>query len=147
MTDIQRVKKAVNWLIFQGVADNEKEVADLLGYTKSSFSQIMNGRVPLSEKFVKKLCKLDENINEVWVLKGEGNMFKNNPNSLDTVELSREAWRIIQLQAESLALRDKEIAARDRQIDELVGLLKEQVRESKKTAVPMGEAATSAVAG
>ena len=140
MTENQRIKKAINWLIFQGVAESEKELADLLGYTKSSFSQIVNGKVPLSEKFVKKLCGLDENINEVWILRGEGDLLKNNPNGLQTVEISREAWRIIQLQAESLAARDK-------QIDELVGLLKEQLREQKKTVAPTDGAATSAGAG
>ena len=140
MADIQRVKKAINWLIFQEVADSEKALADLLGYTKSSFSQIVNGRVPISEKFVKKLCGLDENINEVWILKGEGTMFKNSPNGLQTIEINRDAWKVIQLQAESLAARDK-------QIEELVGLLKEQIRESKKTGVPTDDTATSAVAG
>lgn len=140
MTDIQRIKKVINWLIFQEVADSEKALADLLGYTKSSFSQIINGRVPISEKFVKKLCGLDENINEVWVLKGDGAMFKNSPNGLQSVEIPREAWKVIQLQAESLAARDK-------QIEELVGLLREQIRESKKAGVPTDDIATSAVAG
>ena len=37
MTDTQRIKKVVNWLIFQEVAENEKALADLLGYKKSSF--------------------------------------------------------------------------------------------------------------
>lgn len=140
MSDIQRIKKVINWLIFQEVAESEKQLADLLGYTKSSFSQIVNGKVPLSEKFVKKLCGLDENINEVWVLKGEGSMFKNNPNGLQMVEIPREAWSVIQTQAESLS-------ARDRQIDELIGLLKDQLRESKKTDVLQGGSVTSAVAG
>lgn len=140
MSDIQRIKKVINWLIFQDVAESEKQLADLLGYTKSSFSQIVNGKVPLSEKFVKKLCGLDENINEVWVLKGEGSMFKNNPNGLQMVEIPREAWSVIQTQAESLS-------ARDRQIDELIGLLKDQLRESKKTDVRQGGSVTSAVAG
>lgn len=140
MSDIQRIKKVINWLIFQEVAESEKQLADLLGYTKSSFSQIVNGKVPLSEKFVKKLCGLDENINEVWVLKGDGSMFKNNPNGLQMVEIPREAWSVIQTQAESLS-------ARDRQIDELIGLLKDQLRESKKTDVRQGGSVTSAVAG
>lgn len=140
MTDIQRIKKVINWLIFQEVAESEKQLADLLGYTKSSFSQIVNGKVPLSEKFVKKLCGLDENINEVWVLKGEGSMFKNNPNGLQTVEIPREAWSVIQTQADSLS-------ARDRQIDELIRLLKDQLSESKKTDVLQGGSVTSAVAG
>ena len=140
MTEIQRIKKVVNWLIFMEYVENERELSEKLGYTKSSFSQIINGRVPLSDKFVKKLCSIDENINEVWILRGEGDLFKNSPNGLQTVEISREAWRIIQLQAESLAARDK-------QIEELVGLLKEQLREQKKTVAPTDGAVTSAVAG
>lgn len=72
-----RLKKAINWLIFQEIAENERALADLLGYTKSSFSQIVNGKVPLSDKFLKALCALDENINEVWIKTGEGGLFKN----------------------------------------------------------------------
>lgn len=140
MTDIQRIKKVINWLIFQEVAENDRALSELLGYTKSSFSQIVNGKVPLSEKFVKKLCALDKNINEVWVLSGEGEMFKNTPNGLETAVIPQEAWKIIQLQSESLA-------ARDRQIDELVGLLREQIRENKKIAAQTGDNATAAVVG
>jgi len=124
MTEYQRIKKVINWLIFQGVADSEKDIADRLNYTKSSFSQLVNGKVPLTEKFVKKLASLDKNINEVWILNGEGEMFKNNPNGLQKVEISGEAWKVIQLQAESLC-------ARDRQIDELIDMIKVQIQESK----------------
>lgn len=76
----RRIKKAINWLIFQEIAENERALADLLGYTKSSFSQIVNGKVPLSDKFVKALCSLDENINNVWVKTGEGKLFKSDMN-------------------------------------------------------------------
>lgn len=79
MTEIQRIRKAINWLLYKGVAENDRELSEIMGYTKSSFSQIVNGRVPLSDKFAKKLCRLDENINEVWILTGEGEMFKNEP--------------------------------------------------------------------
>lgn len=72
-----RLRKVINWLIFQEVAENEKALAELLGYTKSSFSQIVNGKVPLSDKFVKALCGLDENINGVWIKTGKGELFKN----------------------------------------------------------------------
>lgn len=76
----QRLKKVINWLIFKGIAVNERALSELLGYTKSSFSQIVNGKVPLSDKFVKALCSLDDNINEVWVKTGEGNLFKSDTN-------------------------------------------------------------------
>lgn len=140
MTYIQRIKKVINWLIFQEIAENERALSELLGYTKSSFSQIVNGRVPVSEKFVKKLCSLDENINEVWVLEGKDKMFKNTPNGLEKVEIPQEVWAIIKLQSEGLT-------ARDRQIDELVSLLREQISENKKTTAQTGGSVTAAVAG
>lgn len=137
----KRLKKVVNWLIYREVAENERALADLLGYTKSSFSQIMNLKVPLSEKFVKKLCRLDENINEVWIMTGEGDMFlSNNLNSEENVVIRADAWSVITAQAESLS-------ARDRQIDALVNMLQSELAEKKKADVPQVDDATSAVAG
>lgn len=77
LTDLQRLKKVVKWLIFSDFGDNEKEIAELLGYKKTSFSQLMNGKVPLSDKFIDKLVSLDNNINKVWIKTGEGLMLKN----------------------------------------------------------------------
>lgn len=142
MEDVtKRIKKVINWLIYQEVVENERELSEKLGYTKSSFSQIVNGRVPLSAKFVKKLCSLDENINEVWVLNGEEQMFKNNLNSENTdITIPNNVWNLLQQQAESLATRD-------RQIDELMGMLKEQIQDNKKIYARTDENAVSAVAG
>lgn len=75
MNPQRRIKKVINWLIFQGVAENERELSEMLGYAKSSFSQLVNGKVPLSDKFVGKLCDLDPNLNSAWVSTGEGDMF------------------------------------------------------------------------
>lgn len=114
-------------------------MSEKMGYTKSSFSQITNGKVPLSDKFVKNLCSLDENINEVWVKEGTGTMFKNNPNSENGVTIPESAWNVIQKQTESLA-------ARDRQIDELIGMLKDQIQEYKKAVARLDGNAASAAA-
>jgi transcriptional regulator with XRE-family HTH domain len=78
MTEHQRIRKVIDWLVYIGYARNEKEIAGKLGYTKSSFSQIINGKVPLSGRFVEKLSAVDENINKVWILTGEGRMLKKN---------------------------------------------------------------------
>lgn len=80
-TDLQRLKKVVKWLIFSGFGENEKELAEILGYTKSSFSQILNGKVPLSDKFLDKLCSLDSNINKVWIMENKGEMLKSSNNT------------------------------------------------------------------
>lgn len=140
MEELRRIKKVINWLIFKEVADSEKGIAEVLGYTKSSFSQIVNGKVALSEKFIRKLCSLDENINFVWVQYGTGEMFvENNLNSED-VSFPASAWNVIQKQAESLSARDK-------QIEDLICLLKEQIQESKKTVARQDDNAICADVG
>ena len=140
MTETQRVKKVINWLVFMEYAENERELAEKLGYTKSSFSQIVNGKVPLSERFVQKLASVDRNINEVWIMTGEGNMLNSVEAGTSVVTIPANVWEVIQTQAESLKSKDK-------QIDELVALLKQQITEGKKMPAQQGGNATSAVAG
>ena len=140
MTETQRVKKVINWLVFMEYAEIERELAEKLGYTKSSFSQIVNGKVPLSERFVQKLASVDRNINEVWIMTGEGNMLNSVEAGTSVVTIPANVWEVIQPQAESLKSKDK-------QIDELVALLKQQIAEGKKMPAQQGGNATSAVAG
>lgn len=121
-------------------AENERELAEKLGYTKSPFSQIVNGKVPLSERFVQKLASVDRNINEVWIMTGEGNMLNSVEAGTSVVTIPANVWEVIQTQAESLKSKDK-------QIDELVALLKQQIAEGKKMPAQQGGNATSAVAG
>ena len=129
MEHLRRLRKVINWLIFKEIAENERALAETLGYTKSSFSQIATGKVPLSEKFMKRICSL------------EGEMFlSNNLNSEDGgVAVPKDAWEIIKQQAESLSARDK-------QIDELMEMLKEQIQENKKINARREGNASSAVA-
>lgn len=141
MSNLKRIKKVINWLIYKEIGESEKEIAERLGYTKSSFSQIVNGKVPLSDKFISKLCSLDENINLVWVQSGEGEMFiEHNLNSEQDVTIPSSVWSVIQRQAQSLS-------SRDRQIEDLIALLKEQVQENKKISARQDALATSVVAG
>lgn len=82
MTELERIKVAVKTLISLGVAKNQEELGKLIGYkSKSSFSQVLNGLVPLPNGFVDKLLKLDDRIEKQWVLCGEGNILKANKNS------------------------------------------------------------------
>ena len=140
MTETQRVKKVINWLVFMEYAENERELAEKLGYTKSSFSQIVNGKVPLSERFVQKLASVDRNINEVWIMTGEGNMLNSVEAGTSVVTIPANVWEVIQTQAESLKSKDK-------QIDEMEALLKQQIAEGKEMPAQQGGNDTSAVAG
>jgi transcriptional regulator with XRE-family HTH domain len=71
---INRVKRVIKWLILTDFASSESDLAEKLGYKKSSLSQILNEKVPLSEKFIQTLCDADKNINKVWIETGEGAM-------------------------------------------------------------------------
>ena len=72
--DLHRVLRVVDWLIFAQVVTNRRDLASKLGYTESSLSQILNGRVALSDRFLKKLIGIDERINSEWIFNGTGEM-------------------------------------------------------------------------
>lgn len=74
MNELERLKKLVSWIIFSGYAKNESELASKLGYTKSSFSQIMNGRVPVADRFLNKISEIVSNLNIDWIRFGTGDM-------------------------------------------------------------------------
>lgn len=122
MTVSQRIKKIINWLIFIEYAENERDLADKMGYTKSSFSQIVNGRVPLSEKFVKKLCSADENINEVWITDEVGDMLKSSPMSLQTIEI--ETVPLLPVAAQGGSLNDFVVSVKSADCEKIVSPIK-----------------------
>lgn len=80
-TVYQRVAEVANFLIFSKVALDKQDLAAKLGYNASSFSQIINGRVPVSDKFMDKLLTFAPAINEKWLLTGDGNMLTDNNNT------------------------------------------------------------------
>lgn len=75
----ERIKMVIAWLISSGIAKNRNDIGHKMGYNNKSYlSQVINGRVNVSNEFINSLCGLDENINRDWVLKGEGEMLNKN---------------------------------------------------------------------
>jgi transcriptional regulator with XRE-family HTH domain len=133
-TDLQRIIKVVEWLIFKQIADSRRDLADKMGYSESSMSQILNGKVALSAKFIKNLAKMSTEINEDWMLAGKGEMLKKSgptaADQADTITMPREVWAVIQDQAASLRTRDDQISdviasikVKDEQIGKLISLV------------------------
>jgi hypothetical protein len=120
MTELKRLKKTINWLIFSEFAENEALLSKKLGYKKSSFSQIMNGKVPLSDKFLNKIEKLDPNINKIWIKTGDGEMFKSEikENSVSNNKEMDLLNKIITLQDENKELmkENKELALENQKL-------------------------------
>ncbi len=67
----EKLRRVIAWLIAQDRASSQRDLALMLGYNPSAFSQIVNGRVPLSEKFLNRLATFEPRLNTAWI-KGKG---------------------------------------------------------------------------
>lgn len=74
--ELQRVIRVVDWLIFERIAESRRDLAEKMGYSESSLSQILNSKVSLSGRFIKKLANMNDQISIDWIEKGEGEMLK-----------------------------------------------------------------------
>ena len=78
MTETERIKKAIKWLIGSGIAKTQEGIGLLMGYSnKSAFSQVVNNPDKRPEDFVVRLCNLNNALNKNWLLTGEGSILKN----------------------------------------------------------------------
>jgi transcriptional regulator with XRE-family HTH domain len=140
MTEIQRVKKVIKWLIYQGIAENESELSGKMGYTKSSFSQIINGKVNLSGKFIDKLCEWDPILDSEWVKSGKGSIFLSKDpipvkevvvekiDEINTVDIERSSGKVIE--------KGSEVTLLNRLLNEKERVIREKervIREKDKT--------------
>ena len=77
MTETERIKKAIKWLIGSGIAKTQEGIGLLMGYSnKSAFSQVVNNPDKRPEDFVVRLCNLNNALNKNWLSTGEGSMLK-----------------------------------------------------------------------
>lgn len=90
MEKIQRVNDAIKWIFFEGLAKNQTDLAQQLGYTKSSFSQIVNGRVNISDNFIENLTKFALSLSKHWLLTGEGSMLLTSHINVSVPDLNTE---------------------------------------------------------
>lgn len=75
MNDIDRIKILIRYIISKDIAESQKDLGQKLGYSNESyFSQIINGKVQRPKDFGQKLKSLLPQLNERWLLNGEGNM-------------------------------------------------------------------------
>lgn len=71
----ERMKKAYEYLRFQGIAGTQEDVADMLNRQRTNVSSALNGNPKyLTDKFIENFCKTFGTINPNWLLTGEGSM-------------------------------------------------------------------------
>ena len=126
LSEKERIKKVIYWVISQGIAETQEEIAILTGYNPSAFSQIVSGKKPVSTRFIKNLCKLSEKINENYLLNGSGDMILNTMGRLcflrkslkmkqidvaDVLGITQSAYSAIELGKNELTDRNAEVLA------------------------------------
>lgn len=71
----ERMKKAYEYLRFQGLAGTQEDVADMLNRQRTNVSSALNGNPKyLTDKFIEDFCKTFGAINPNWLITGEGSM-------------------------------------------------------------------------
>lgn len=77
MNRVIRNKIVVRHLTSKGIAQNQKELGEKMGYSsESAFSQVINEKVPEPKDFISKLKTFEPALNEEWLKTGEGEMLK-----------------------------------------------------------------------
>lgn len=74
MAGNERVKKVIQWLVSQGIVENQKDLAKKLGYNSAYISHIISGVKGVSVKFVKNLCEMSDRINPAYLLNDDPEM-------------------------------------------------------------------------
>lgn len=127
----QRITETVNFLIFSKIAADKTDLARKLGYNNSSFSQIINGRVPASDRFLKRLCELCPDLNYSWLSTGEGTMLRGNGQQVVgdyNTTVHGNSNNVNSETARFIALLEK----KDEQIDRLLSIIENQTNGKEK---------------
>ena len=143
MDTIDRTKILVRHLILTGKISSQKDLGEKLGYTnESSFSQVINNKVPFPKKTVKNIKTLFPEINTNWLITGEGEMLKdcqnynnngvliNGSNTNSPINNKHYYSDALQTQNEQLLERvkekDEQIKEKDAQIKSLLAIIEKQ---------------------
>jgi transcriptional regulator with XRE-family HTH domain len=141
-TENLRLKKLIRWLIGQGIASSQDELAQKLGYTRSSFSLIVNEKVKLSPKFINRLCMLDHRINRHWVMTGEGEMILEDKNLKMEGELFDQGGENHKENEKNIEILNKKLYESEQELERqrlIVKVLIEKIQEMNKKTSTVGE--------
>ena len=133
---MRKIERFDKYMKYKGLNDNKVTVQ--LGLTVGVLGKSRKEGRDLSNKVIEQILNFYTDLNRVWLMTGEGEMiksvadFKSTPPTLPQsstpfqfVQIPADVWGLIQKLTDS-------IAARDKQIDELKEMLKEQVDEIRR---------------
>lgn len=77
----QRLKDLIHELKEQRKIYSQADFAEIVGISKTQFSEMVTGKRKISERTIHKIVSSLPEINENWLLTGEGNMLKDEASS------------------------------------------------------------------
>lgn len=120
----QRLREVVNELKNQRKVYSDADFARIVDIPRGDISQMMSGKRKVSKRCVSNLLAEFPEINEEWLLKGEGEMFKKQANLTDhSVSIAGEEVKEnnISINADqTIALLVSELAAQRRLTEKVV---------------------------
>lgn len=95
-----RLAEVIDWLIFHNVVSSRRELAKRMEYQESMLSLVVNGKKPVSEKFLSALAGVDSRLNINWIDSGKGDMILEERE--DKITPSRDELEILRQQQETV---------------------------------------------
>lgn len=106
---LDRLAQMIDWMLYHNVIASRRELAQRMNYTESTLSCVVNGKQPISPKFLTALSQIDPRLNVGWIDSGEGEMIlkeeiSNIPTTeeLEAIKLQQENIRLLQEQLTSI---------------------------------------------
>lgn len=107
---LDRLAEMIDWMLYHNVVASRRELALRMNYTESTLSCVVNGRQPISPKFLTALSQIDPRLNVDWIDTGEGEMIieeeaasvPSMAEELEAVRLQQENIRMLQEQLTSI---------------------------------------------
>lgn len=72
----ERGREIIRWMVYQGMFQSQRDLAQQMGYNPTVVSAALTGKIPFSDKFSRNLAKMCDRINLQWLLTGEGEMLQ-----------------------------------------------------------------------
>lgn len=130
MNEVIRLKAVIAYIIKCGLAINQKDLGMKMGYSnESSFSQVVNGKVTMPKDFTERLKLFVPDLNEHWLLTGEGEMLKSQScggvnDEAGESEVSVEHVRLLPLYAQGGSLNDFTVTVKDSDCEKVLSPVK-----------------------
>ncbi len=143
----EQIKELKRFVKSEGLT--QEALAEMFGVSQANINALLNGRTPFG-KSVASSWEERLGVRAAWLMIGDGEMLKSAAQAAplaatDTITMPREAWEVIRDQAASLKAKDVSLERKDKQIDEMLSMLRKQI-EKGEDAGYHGHAATRAAA-